>query len=224
MGKLIVLITVLGLSIPSQARSPAASAAEQPGGDPPTRVEDSAPSGGCRGGGREQRASYQGSPGTFTASTDRDGTVHFDDRISLDVTDAIMRLHGDDPYRLEKARLLTETRDQRAAMARDDRSARLRESVMRMRAYLEKVWTGTPWPAAQRRIALFALWQEVAEDGDPDLVATGAMVRATILGFIRDRLPSGGADAYTPREIDALNAQRTCRARFEPYAAASAAR
>jgi len=220
MGKLVVLITVLGLLIPNLIRDPAPSVARS-GSDPPTQVARDAPSGGCRGSAPEERTSYQGSLGTFTASTDREGTMQFDDHGSLDLTDAIMRLHGDDPYRLEKARLLAETRGQRAAMAVDERSARLRESVVRMRAYLEKVWTGTPWPAAERRGALFALWQEVAEDGDSELVATGAMVRATILGFIRERLPPGGADAYTPREIDALNARRTCRARFEPYTAAS---
>ena len=102
-------------------------------------------------------------------------------------------------------------------MALDVRREHLRESVVRMSAYLEKVWAYTPWPAAERRGALFALWQEVAEEGDDELVNTGSMIRATIIAFIRERLPKDSAAAYEPREIDALNKQRTCKARFDPY-------
>ncbi len=153
----------------------------------------------------------------FTGKIDRDGAIRFEDKLSLDITDALIRLHGEDPYRYEKAKLMERTREERAGMAVAERTDRLHGAVARMPAYLEKVWTHTAWPAAQRRVALFALWQEVAEDGADEVVSTGRMVRATIAAFIRRRLPEGSRDAFTREEIEALNRGRTCTARFEPY-------
>jgi hypothetical protein len=172
---------------------------------------------------------------TFDANVERDGTIRFKDKGSsgvdevlplpiaivvsghFDITEMLMRLHGEDPYRYEKTKIMEQTRDERAGMAVAARSERLKEAVARMPAYLDKVWSYKPWPAAQRRAALFALWEEVAEDGPDEVVVTGKMVRATIVAFIRRRLPEGGADAFTRAEIDALNGRRTCKARFEPY-------
>jgi hypothetical protein len=172
---------------------------------------------------------------TFNANVERDGTIHFKDKGSsgvdevlpypiaivvtghFDLTEELMRLHGEDPYRYEKTKIMERTRDERAGMAATARSERLHEAVRKMPAYLDKVWGYTAWSAAERRAALFALWEEVAEDGADEVVSIGRMVRATIVGFIRRRLPAGSADAFTRAEIEALNRRRTCKARFEPY-------
>jgi hypothetical protein len=177
---------------------------------------------------------------TFVSRVDRDGTVHFHDRGNVgvdnvglvgdepggmpgvaghfDLTDALMRMHGEDPYRYEKQRFMDATRDERVRMARADRGERLREAAYKMPAYLEKVWAYAAWTEAQRRRVLFALWEEVAEDGDAELIDAGVAVRAAIVGFIQRRLPEGGPDAYSPDELEALNRRRRCHDRFEPYA------
>jgi hypothetical protein len=153
----------------------------------------------------------------FTVRIDRDGTIRFDDKATFDITDALMRLHGEDPYRHEKAAFMERTFEERVRMARADRTDRLHEAMARTPAYLDEVWTRTAWPSVRRRAALFKLWQEVAEDGNDEVVTTGRMVRATILAFIRRRMPEGSPDAFTRAEIEALNRRRGCTARFDPY-------
>jgi hypothetical protein len=174
---------------------------------------------------------YRDERTTFIARVGRDGSVRFDDKANVgvdglsplslvghfDLTDALMRAHGEDPYRYEKQRFMEATRDERAGMAVTDRSERLHDAVARMPRYLEKVWAHTAWSAAERRAALFALWDEVAEHGDDELVKTGVAVRAAIVGFIRRRLPAGSADAYPPAEVELLNRRRSSHERFEPY-------
>lgn len=171
---------------------------------------------------------------TFVARVDRDGTVHFADKGNVgadgitssagvglaghfDLTDGVMRAMGEDPYRYEKTRFMERTRAERAAMAAVDRTERMRDAIDKMPAYLERIWRQSAWSAAARRRALFELWDEVAEEGEPELVRTGAAVRAAIVGFIRRRLPNGSAEAFPPAELETMNRARRSRARFEPY-------
>src|SRR5262249_38714091 len=139
----------------------------------------------------------------FRARVNRDGSIHFNDRANVgldsvgandaglgiaghfDITDAVMRALGQDPYRHEKMKVRERTRGAREQMAAGDRSARLREAEKKLGAYLEKVWAQGRWTVAQRKAALFALWEEAAEDGDPELQRAGAMARATIEAFVR---------------------------------------
>ena len=172
---------------------------------------------------------------TFKARVDRDGAVHFNDRGNLqvdsvtplplfifmgghfDITDKLMMMHGEDPYRYEKAKFMERTRDERADMGLAARSERLGAAIARMPKYLDRIWRDEAWPAAERKLAIFSLWEEVAEDGDDELVSIGAKVRWEICSFIRRRLPVGSAQAYTREELDALNARRKCKSRFDPY-------
>lgn len=172
---------------------------------------------------------------TFKARVDHDGSVHFVDRANIqtddvsvlpllivmgghfDLTDKLMQLHGEDPYRYEKAKFMEATREERAAMALADRHERLADALIRTPKALKKLWRTTTSSVAERKLAIFALWEEVAEDGDDQLVAFGAKVRTEILLFIRRELPEGGAEAFTPVELEELNKNRKCKARFEPY-------
>ncbi len=171
----------------------------------------------------------------FAARVEQDGRVAFSDAPNVgldgvsahdgmvglsghfDLTDAIMRMHGEDPYLYEKAKFLDRTRDARAGMALGARHERLGEALARMPAVLERVWSHAAWTPAERRRLLFQLWDEVAEDGPAEVVQTGRQIRATILAFIRKRLVWGTADGYTPGELDELNRHRASRARFDPY-------
>ena len=135
----------------------------------------------------------------------------------FDITDKLMMMHGEDPYRYEKAKFMERTRDERADMGLAARSERLGAAIARMPKYLDRIWRDEAWPAAERKLAIFSLWEEVAEDGDDELVSIGAKVRWEICSFIRRRLPVGSAQAYTREELDALNARRKCKSRFDPY-------
>jgi hypothetical protein len=135
----------------------------------------------------------------------------------FDLSDALIRSLGEDPYAARKLALLDRTRDERAAIARVHHGEALERSVSRLRDHLAAIWSRGDLDAAARRQILFELWDECAERGSAaDLAAAGA-ARATIIGFIRRRLPKGTAAAYSAAELARLNDQRSSRARFEPY-------
>jgi hypothetical protein len=166
---------------------------------------------------------------TFNARVARDGTVTLEDKssssalhgigisVTFDLTEMIMRAIGNDPYAFEKLRVLDETREARAEMARVDRGRRFHDALDRFPRDMGKIWAYTTWSQAERRRIFFRLWDEVAEDGDAELLHAAAQVRATICGFIRRHLPADGPAAYTAEELDRLNGKRQSRARFDPY-------
>jgi hypothetical protein len=134
----------------------------------------------------------------------------------FELTDLAMRAAGQDPYSSRKMELLDRTRDERMALAAGENASNLRDALARTPATLERIWRG-PGDARHKRRLLFTLWDECAESGASDVVTTARAVRASILAFIRRRLPRGSRAAYSARELDALNAGRTSRERFEPY-------
>jgi hypothetical protein len=172
---------------------------------------------------------------TFTSHVDEDGSVHFKDKGNVqidgggilpigfllgghfDITEALMRMHGEDPYRYEKEKFMEVSRGERMQMAKAARAEKLKDAVVKTPPYLEKIWRTSRWTPVERRLALFSLWDEVNEEGDPELVETGAKVRQEILWFIQRKLPAGSPDAFTPAELDTLNAHRKSKARFAPY-------
>jgi hypothetical protein len=182
------------------------------------------------GGGRYEKKKLQ-----FRAKIDEDGQVHFSDspawdgelfadpkegvgyRASFDVTDALMRAHGMDPYWAAKLEWLDETRDERGEMALAARRERLRESLARMPGLLDAIWRDPRWSPSERRRLIFQLWDECAEDGPDEVVVAARQVRVTIEDFVRKRLPPGTPDAFPPPELNTLNASRTSHAEFRPY-------
>jgi hypothetical protein len=172
------------------------------------------------------KGAYRADDLTFTAKIDRDGRVHIEDRANLqggptsgtfDVSDAIMRSAGQDPYYRRKALFLERTREQRAAMSVDERQVTLRDSLRKLPEHLSEIWAHTAWPVAQRRRVIFELWDECAEQGPDDIASAGTAARITIVAFIRKHLPEGSAHAYPEAEIQALNKARRSRQRFAPY-------
>ena len=138
--------------------------------------------------------------------------------LSFDITEAAMLAVGDDPYRHEKAEFMEETREFRAALCSAHRTARLRTALVRLPRELDEVWRDTRSDAAQRRIRVFALWDDCAEGTDDlEQAKMGAMARAIVMGFIRRHMPVGSPEAYSHDELVALNARRASRAPFAPY-------
>lgn len=134
----------------------------------------------------------------------------------FDTTDWLMRRHGQDPYAAKKLKFLDATRDERVQLGRQHRAAQLVRSPQLMQKNLDALWASTADLAARKR-ALFELWDECAETGDPEVVAGGQAARRMVIGFIRARLPAGSTDAYTPGELAAFARARQSKAPFEPY-------
>jgi hypothetical protein len=139
--------------------------------------------------------------------------------VRFDVTDMIMRLGGQDPYRAAKQKLLDDTREVRAGMQRRDARRAYDEALRELPKRLAELWARTDLPAAQRRRLLFLLWDESADaSGDDDERAAAATRgRRKLERFVRDHLPEGSPDGYTAEELAALNAKRTSREEFRPY-------
>jgi hypothetical protein len=159
----------------------------------------------------------------FTGYIHPDGSVSMVDRpifqlqglgASFDITEIAMRARGMDPYASEKLAYLDRTRDMRAEMGAAYREQQLALSPRLMRNNIETVLATLPDPRARKQ-ALFELWDECAETGEPAIVAAGAAARAYLQQFIRREMT--GPNAFTTAELASFNARRTSAIAFAPY-------
>jgi hypothetical protein len=159
--------------------------------------------------------------GTFVATIAPDGGVTLRDRpnfhreglvFRFDITDWMMRRHAMDPYAFDKLGFLDSTREDRYEMGLAFKREQLSHAAGYMLANIERAWASTRDPQARKQL-LFELWDEVAEDGMPELVAGGIEARRMLIHVIHDRL---GPDAYSAGELARLNLARTSRAPFDP--------
>jgi hypothetical protein len=134
----------------------------------------------------------------------------------FDVTDALMRRQGIDPYASYKMKVLDATRDERVEIGSRYRTQQLARSRELMQNNLTALWA-RPLDAAARKEALFELWDDCAETGSEELVIAGRAARSQLVGFLRSKLPPGSADAFTADEVARLNARRKSRESFAPY-------
>lgn len=134
----------------------------------------------------------------------------------FDATDWLMRRHGQDPYASKKLAFLDATRDERVQIGNRHRAQQLKQATQLMQHNLDALWAAALDPAARKR-ALFELWDECAETGDPDLVAGGQAARRLVIGFLRSHLPAGSAFAFTPDELAAFARAKHSQATFQPY-------
>jgi hypothetical protein len=159
--------------------------------------------------------------GEFTARIAPDGTVSLKQKPSthrfgeLDVTDILMRRVGMDPYASAKLDFLDRTRDMRVQMGQAYRDQLVSAAPSLMQHNIDAVAAAYPDPT-QRKQALFALWDECAETGEPELVTAGNLARATVARYIQRAMT--GPYAYTPSELARFNAERTSTSEFAPYA------
>lgn len=138
-------------------------------------------------------------------------------RGGFDVTDGLMRAAGvGDPYASKKLAFLDSTRDERAQIGAKYRAGQLAQTDILVRKNLEMLWTSVA-DLAERKQALFELWDEAVETGDGKVVEAGAAARRQIVGFIRAKLPAGSPHAFTARELVTLNGKRQSQQPFAPY-------
>ena len=135
---------------------------------------------------------------------------------SFDVTAWAMKKAGvGDPYEARKRALLDSTRDERAERGGSFRAQQYAKSSEIMQRNLDQLWRSNA-PIAERREALFELWDECVE-GDGPQAEAGARARAQVIGWIRAKLPRSSADAFTTAEIAAFEAKRSSQQHFCPY-------
>jgi len=137
-------------------------------------------------------------------------------RGGFDVTDKLMRRHGQDPYAARKLAYLDATRDERVEIGNRHRAEQLAQAAKLMQKNLDRMWASVS-ALADRKQALFEMWDECAETGEPAVVEAGAAARKLVVGFIRARLPAGSANAYTTAELAAYDQKRHSTQEFAPY-------
>ncbi len=159
-----------------------------------------------------------------------DGRIAFNDPpavkytglgLRFDATEAVMRAMGDDPYAAQKARIAEATREERFCLTLKDAEGDKRNALYRLKDNLEQIVADPTLSGAERRAAVFDLWEGCLDASD-DPLANAA--RATIAAFIRRAFPAGSRSAYTPVELAMLNRRRNCTRPFDPYATRSAER
>ena len=133
----------------------------------------------------------------------------------LDITASLHRKFIGDPYASRKLKLLDTTREARAQIGATHRSEQRGRAAELVQRNIDALWRATANPA-ERRAALFTLWDECDESESLDGEA-GQRARAIVIGWIRAKLPAGSKDAYTAEEIARLDAARTSRQHFVPY-------
>src|SRR5689334_3579867 len=111
---------------------------------------------------------------------------------TFDPTDWLMRRRGEDPYAAKKLALLDATRAERVRLGRDHRTRQLALTPQIVQRSLAAVAALTD--ARARKHALFELWDDCAETGEPAVVAGGEAARRLVIAFIRSHLPAGGPE------------------------------
>jgi hypothetical protein len=128
----------------------------------------------------------------------------------FDLSDEVMRLHDEDPYRLQKADFLTATFEMRAGLAAQAHDSNIRLALGDLPDHLDKIWRDPGMAPAEKRQVLFALWQETSDTPE------GQAARRVIETFIRTNLPEGSPYAYSAAELARYRGEEA-PARFDPY-------
>jgi hypothetical protein len=84
-----------------------------------------------------------------------------------------------------------------------------------LRKQLDQIWCDARVPAADRRRALFEMWDAMSAD------EIGLRGRRVLLEYIHENLPKDSALAYPDAQLASLNARRAQRDRFDPYGVAA---
>jgi hypothetical protein len=137
--------------------------------------------------------------------------------MKFDVTDWMMRRHGNDPYASAKLAQLDATRAERVQAGARYRRAELGHAGALVQRNLDTLWATVADPIERKR-GLFALWDECSDSGTDADVQAGMLARAHIVAFIREHLPPGTANAFTAGELAALNRDKQSHEVFAPYA------
>ena len=136
----------------------------------------------------------------------------------FDPNDSAARATGDDSYAYEKKKIAEATFEERLCLADEAARRRQQDALFHLKDWLEKLAQAPGLTTAERREALFELWDECLDDGGEGRPNLGGAARATVIAFIRRTFPAGGVERYTAAELAAFNRRRTSRVAFDPEA------
>ncbi|MBT8452593.1 MAG: hypothetical protein KJO40_11545 [Deltaproteobacteria bacterium] len=126
---------------------------------------------------------------TFKAVVEPDGSVTFDDgygqgvTLRFDITDAIMRRRGEDPYRVEKNWFLEGTQEFRHELYERWQAKQTLVAIRKLRARLLRISENETLSGSEKEARVIALFQDTADD------EAGALARNAISEFVADRMP-----------------------------------
>ena len=115
---------------------------------------------------------------------------------NFDLTDELMRLGGQDPYRYEKARFMRGTGELRSRLAARAHADDLREASDQLPKHLEDIAGDPNLTPAERRATIEALGREM-DATTPE----GRKARALIDGFVRTRFSAAPAAGSAPPPV-----------------------
>jgi hypothetical protein len=153
---------------------------------------------------------------SFHATVTPDGRVMFEDKVNDLNSFVEHNIVGAQINTSEKRRFMASTAALREQLAEAAEAANQRRAKVSLQSTLRGLLTNATLSLAQKRSAIFGLWDDCASD------ASGSEAQAAIESFVRDRLPEGSPLAYSAAELSQLNRQRVSRRAFDPYAAADA--
>lgn len=131
---------------------------------------------------------------------------------TFDVTDAILRAAGQDPYQSEKRWFFEQTETLRNDLA-DKHNAKLRQVArVSLERNLHALIDNPALTAGQKHQGVFALWNDCAAD------EVGTEAQQLIERFVRTFMPVGSALAFSESELTTLNTLRAGKRLFAPYA------
>ncbi|MBT8469544.1 MAG: hypothetical protein KJN97_12425, partial [Deltaproteobacteria bacterium] len=168
-----------------------------------TRATDAGPRNYFEGVGKKQYLSVRDPPklrrhkdGThhykghaFKAVVEPDGSVTFDDgygqgvTVRFDVTDAIMRRRGEDPYRVEKNWFLEGTEVFRQELFDRWQAKQTLIAIRKLRIRLLRIHESEALTGSEKAARVIALFEDTSED------EAGASARTAIAEFVADRMP-----------------------------------
>lgn len=137
-------------------------------------------------------------------------------QVTFDLMESLMRAHGEDPLRAERAWILAETAELRHRLERRAFENDGRHGLERLRSYVDRLVADRAKTTAEKKRELFEIWDDCAMD------SVGAEGRAIVEEAVRRHLPEGTALAYTAAELARFNARRVGRVPFDPYRDADA--
>ena len=147
-----------------------------------------------------------------------------------------MKARGLDPAAAAKAEVLERTRTFRTKLAVAWTREQVERALGELPRQLEAAWSDGERSAAVRKQVLFEHWdacedrlgidrRSIPADAIPQVDEqrhrAARAARAIIVRFVREHLPAGSADAFTPTELAHFNARRVSVGRFTPYASRS---
>jgi len=124
----------------------------------------------------------------FKAIVEKDGSVTFDDgyrqgtTVAFDLTDAIMRRRGEDPYRVEKRWFLDGTAEFRHELFERWRAKQTLLALRKLRVRLLRIIEDGTLTAPQKAARVIAMFLDTADD------EAGAAARNTIAEFVAERM------------------------------------